>query len=485
VESWLVIELAAAVVGTAFLALLGWLMQKRKLGGAVLVALTVAASAGLCILATFVGRQLGEDRGGWIGLIAGMLLAAVLFPPRLAAFAKAKSAWPFVHIWLGLCVLCIVGYLLGNWPGLALVPLTTVVILLWLLYRFSKYVLPLSDKKGQQVDTFRCVLTYLLGTNWPFFFVKNGKTEVRVAGDPFRQFLAGPGFVYAEPDHAAYVIDSVALTRIFGPGVSFTGLRDQEVVPLDLRPQLRTFDVEVLTKDGIPVRVRVFVPFRLSSSEKEVELRGAFPFRSRTAQQIAQHEITQRRRKKNEGVEKHTWNGTLVPLLTRPILQDIISRYKVDDLCSAMDADRDPRDEIVQDLQRRLRRVLGAYGIELLGGAIDNLVPQDEMVVQRRLDNWKTKWEYQILGSMADSRSDRARHIEKARAKAELQILHRLSDVAREGPLGDDASQVALSLRFIDCLGEVMSETDAQWPLPEGCRETLTHLRGEIVEGQR
>ncbi len=484
-ERWLVIELGAVLGGTAFLACLGWLMQRRKTSGAVLVGLTALAGGTLCILTTVVGYGLADSTGGWIGLFAGMGLAAVLFPPRLAAFIKAKDAKPFVFIWLGVCTLCLIGYLLGDWPGVVVVPVTTIVILLWLLYRFSKYVLPLRDPKTQQTDAFRCLLTVLLGTNWPFFFVKDGKAKKRIDGNPFRQFFAGPGLVYAEPDQAAYVTDAVRLTRICGPGLNFTGLREQEVIALDLRPQVRSFAVEALTKDGIRVRVMAFTAFRLSSGKREVQQGGAFPYSHRTVQRIARHELTTRRREKTEDVDKHTWNGSLVPLLTKPIVQSIVSRYSVDELCSPLDPDGDPRHEIAQALRGRLRRILADYGLELIGASIGNLVPLDETVVQRRLDNWKTEWEHQILLSMSQGRSDRARHIETARAQAELQILHRLGQAAREGAWGDEASQIALSLRFIDCLREVVSEADPQYPLPESCRETLVKLRGEIEEGQR
>ena len=123
--------------------------------------------------------------------------------------------------------------------------------------------------------------------------------------------------------------------------------------------------------------------------------------------------------------------------------------------------------------------------LKLPGETIGNLEPQDDGVKQRRLDNWKTEWEHRILESMSKGWSERAQHIEKARAQAELQILHRLAQAARERGLGDTESQVALTLRFIDCMGEIVSDAGAQWPLPEGCQETLTRLRGEIAGEQR
>jgi hypothetical protein len=49
----------------------------------------------------------------------------------------------------------------------------------------------------------------------------------------------------------------------------------------------------------------------------------------------------------------------------------------------------------------------------------------------------------------------------------------------------NQASQTALALRFIDSLGEVVGESEGQWPLSESSLETLQQLRGEIEAGRR
>jgi hypothetical protein len=86
---------------------------------------------------------------------------------------------------------------------------------------------------------------------------------------------------------------------------------------------------------------------------------------------------------------------------------------------------------------------------------------------------------------MGKSRAGRAQQLEEARAQAELEILLRFSQIANRSRYDSDLSQTALALRFIDCLGEIMSESEKQWPLPDSYEETLRILRGELEEGQR
>jgi regulator of protease activity HflC (stomatin/prohibitin superfamily) len=260
---------------------------------------------------------------------------------------------------------------------------------------------------------------------------------------------------------------------------------DLEPKALDLRSQLRAFDVDALTRDGIPIRVLVFMPFRVQTGGQEVKFGRPFPFRHQAVFDIVSGELVERKRQKDVGGEKHEWDGSLVPTIMTPIVRDIISRYNVDELCAPFDPDRDPRVEIADEIRRQARRTLRQRGLELVGGGISNLNIRDETLKQRRLDNWKTEWERKILVLMSEGKAERARQIERARAEAEAEIVLRFAQVIQENMLDGDLSQAALALRFIDCLGEMVSQSETQWPLPESVEETLKCLRGEIEEGPR
>jgi regulator of protease activity HflC (stomatin/prohibitin superfamily) len=169
------------------------------------------------------------------------------------------------------------------------------------------------------------------------------------------------------------------------------------------------------------------------------------------------------------------------------IVQDIISRYTVDELCAPLDPDRDPRVKIASGLKNKLEEVLAPQGIEVVGGGISNLVPQDKdnVVLKRRLDSWRTEWQCKIIAMMSAGEAERKRQIEMARAEAETEIALKLGRIIEESIRHGGASRAALALRFVDCLGEIVSEANGQWPLPDGIEETLKRLRGGIEARER
>lgn len=480
------ITLVATAVCTVSLAtILGYLGQKGM--GAVMLGIGAALASGLCIAGVLFGYRFRESTGAWIGLLAGMVLGGMLGAWLLGKFIRGHSGWFIAGLWFGFCALCLFGYLAGGWVGLLTITLPSLAIFWIGLYRTAAYLLPLRDRKQQRRQAFKTLLTFTMGTNYPYYFVKDGKPEKRVDGNPFGQFFSGPGMVYTDCDYAAYRTDGVNAKGVFEPGLTFTGMFELEPKILDLRPQLRPFHVEAVTKDGVPIRVLVFIPFRIKPHPRRQEVRPgeSFSFHRPAINELVAGELIERKRRKEASGEKHEWDGQLVPLLTTRIVQDIISKYDVDELCAPFNPNHDPRVDIVNKMKKELEKALEPLGLDLVGGGISNLIPLDETVKHRRLDNWKTEWVRKILIHMGEGKAERARHIEGARAQAEAEIVLRVGQIAEKVMAEGDVSQAALALRFIDCLGEIVSETETQWPLPKGIEETLKCLRGEILEGQR
>jgi regulator of protease activity HflC (stomatin/prohibitin superfamily) len=457
--------------------------------GAIMLGMGAALASGICTAGVLLGYRWKENTGAWIGLVAGMILAGALGAWLLGKFIRGRSRWFIAGLWFGYCTLGIAGYLAGGWIGLLTITLPAMVVFWIGLYRISAYALPLRDRhnRKEHIQAFKSILTFTMGTNYPYYFVKDGKAEKRIDGNPYNQFFAGPGLVYTDCDYAAYVTDGVKVKGVFEPGLTFMGMFDLEPKILDLRTQLRPFHVEAVTKDGIPIRVLTFIPFRIRPHPRKEEVRpgGSFSFQRQAVYSLIASELIERKRKKEVSGEKHEWDGQLIPLLTARILQDIISRYDVDELCAPFDPGRDPRIEIVEEMKKKLEGVLQPLGLDLVGGGISNLIPLDETVNHRRLDTWKTEWVRKILIYMGKGKAERTRQIEEARGQAEAEIVLKLGQVFEQSLLEGDISQTALALRFIDCLGEIVSETETQWPLPGEIEETLKCLRGEIVEGQR
>lgn len=533
-EQGIVIELAVAGITILVSLAAGWWVERGT--GAFFFGIGAVLASVLTVGGTYLGFSQWGSRGGWIGLIAAVLLVAALARVAVSVVLMGLKGSFVAGIWLGYCSFCIAGYLAGDWIGLITITIPALAVFWIGLFRVSAYVLPLRDwelrpelrlrprhppgdrpqisllplpgirarlrsylqsmRASHWGQAFRCLLTLAMGTNYPYFSLKGGKLETMVSGNSFNRFLAGPGLVLADCDQAAYLTDGIHVKAVLEPGLNFTGWLDQEPRAMDLRVQLRSFSIEALTKDGIRIQTLVHAAFRIQPGRRctgpyaptadcEPELGKAFPFRRRSVYQIAAAEPVERGAGREQGEKRQRWDTELVPAVATRILQDVVSGYDLDELCAALDPDRMPLEEIWNDFQRRLHQALQPLGIQLVESWLDNLKPADEKVTERRLDNWRTEWERRILQLTSEGKAERAREIERARAQAELRILLRFCQVIKATPVTNQASQTALALRFIDSLGEVVGESEGQWPLSESSLETLQQLRGEIEAGRR
>jgi len=479
-QSAIPIELAVAGMTILISVVVGYLSQKGM--GAFLLGMGAFLASVLCIAGTWLGLRVGDSTGGWIGLTVGILCSGAL-AWRAGNKLTKGSGGPFVTgLWLGYCALCIYGYVAGGLLGLLLITIPCLA-LFWIgMYRIAAYILPLSDAKAQRRSTFRSLLSFTMGTNYPFSVAQECKLEERVKGDVYRQFFSGPGVLITRADQTAFRADGVKVLDIAEPGVTFTQSLELPPKVVDLRPQLRSFTVEALTKDGIPIQVLTFVPFRIQRDGKEPELGKAYPFRKRAVFEAMTKRPVERGAS-DEDTYEHEWNVDLIEMIGTRVIQDLICQYRVDELCAA-DSGRDPRLEIITQLQATMKKEMQAFGIEVMGGGISNLIPRDESIVARRVENWRTAWVSDMLIQLSAGDAERRRQIEEKRVEAEAQVVLRLGQVVEECLCDGPATEAALALRFVDCLGEIVSETENQWPPPKALEATLNQLRGKLVAEQ-
>jgi regulator of protease activity HflC (stomatin/prohibitin superfamily) len=474
-------EIVTAIVFVIFALALGF--RAQQLMGAMALGIGATVASIFCVAGTGLGYYWMGDTGAVIGLLVGIVLAALFLGRFLGNMIRQRSRRVIVSLWVGFCALCIFGYLAGNWVGLLTITLPTLVLFWGGLYFLSGYTLPLRDG-SQRSKSFRSLLTLTMGTNYPYYFLnEEGELEERVEGNPYLNHFAGPGLVYTRCDHAAYITDGVRVKGVFEPGLTFTEKYDQPPKIIDLRTQLRAFEVEALTKDGIPINVITFMPFRIHSDGGGARLGGPFPFRRRPVYDIVAQELVERRGDEEADEETYEWDGQLIPIIVAPIVQDVIGRYNVDELCSALDPDRDPRVEIASEIRERVKQALQPMGLELIGGGISNLIPQDDAIMQRRLESWRTEWKQKIMRLEGESEAERVRRVQKARADAETEIFVKLAKVVDESIKTGDMSHTALALRFIDSLGEIVSQWDAPRRDSARIEQTLKSVRGELEGG--
>ncbi len=488
------------LIGSAVVAIIGATILgnflSKWMGTVVLAVLTTAASA-ICLL--------GARRWYWPGLIGGMVLVTLLAYIVGHLFSGKRGALLVSSMWLIPCMFGLFGYLAAKTFGsqyydifglsgdLAAQTIGLVFImlphvaLLWIgAYVLSQRLLPLRDGASREecLKAFRALLTYTLGTNYPYYMVENRKATQRVSGGQYRQFFAGPGVIITSCDHAVVITNNISVRRIPDPGLAFTEMYENIADVIDLRFQLRAFDVEAITRDGIRIKVLTFVPFRIDGGDAWPELGKPFPFRRSAIFKATRGQLIERSRDQKDGKvvenrQKRTWDEA-VNIVAGQTVRKIIGQYSFDDLCAPYQPQKDPRQDIAKEMRQQLKEKLGPEGIQVVGGGLSNLLPVDDKLLQQRIDNWQAEWERRMTAEMGKGEAEYIRMVESARAQAQAEMIRTISEGFERAGAAENISTEVIALRFIEALEKMIESPQVQQALPPASSETVKAMKHSI-----
>ncbi len=473
-----------------------------------------------------------------ISLITGLLfwVLSKMYAPNNKDFRWWAFSIGWVYYWLAVCL----GLRYGV-GGLLIITLPALVVAISFLFYVAGFLLPypelevhrderpasgliqphgeevrdflalLRHPKNEQVrkkwiqqrrDALRCLLTYAFGTNYPYHVVIDEKiterTEdsrtwlpwkeklvQRLGGDLFGDFLAGPGIILTGCDQAVVLSTGLSFKGAKGPGVVLTGMSESPAQVIDLRVQLRAFPVEAWTKDGIAIRVFTFTPFQIGTGQNKPELGKGFPYRSSDVfkaihAQMVEHENASQ---VPENVKRYEWYD-LPQVIGERTVRDIISRYTFDELYAPSEpGGQHPRAEIGAALAEVMRETLPEFGLQRIGSGISNLEPADSHVLEQRVEAWRADWARKIMLQQAAGQSERLRIIEKARAKAQVDVILSVGEQIEklrtgEGPI----SMKAVARYFIDTTAELAGKPALQRFIPGDTDSVIQRARSAIGE---
>jgi len=466
---WLVtlrIMLAGLIWGTAVL----WVLSPHLLGkflviGAILFVLT--------LLAEILHAPLASSRAILLfiaGLLALLINLLVLFgmmyrliPPALGVIFFASETFFLL-------------FLLGS------------------LFVLGGYVLPfpppdpsvskdgLRSRLQNHWTAAKILLGYALGMHYPFWVVtreprEEDKIEERGKGNALAMFAIGSGIIISDCDHAVAVSNGLQFKGAQGPGLSFTGFAERPMRTLDLRPQLRAFTVQGLTRDGIQVKVLAFTPFQIDRGEQQPRLGAPFPYRKSAAFRAVHAQMMAVTGEPDH--PQHAWDE-LPQLCGTRILQDILARYDFDDLYRYDPGEEPPRVRIAREFRERLRAELEPFGIQLIGGGISNLLPIREEVLKERVRNWRAEWVRRILVQQAEGQRERLWRIEQARAEAQAHLILALGEQLAELDRPDTpVTPQKIVDQFLKILEEMTQQPMMRRYLPREIPEDLRRLGAE------
>ena len=439
---------------------LGYLSERDVLNSGMLFVATAIACM-LCLI--------GVVAGSWIGLLIAIAVVAYLGYRAGKSFGGERGSVFVPALWLGFCASCAVGYWAGGALGFLTITAPSLIILWGGLFLIAPHLLPLDDR-SQWVKAFRSLVTFNLGTNFPYHALEDREIKEHVKGNPYGRVFAGPGIVLTDPAHAPIIWEGLKFKDVGQPGLTFTKRFEIIYQTADLRPQLRSFFVNAITKDGIRIKVLTFIPFRLNCDGQEPKLHGSFPLdRKRILKTMWAQPV--------EAGQKHAWDDMVSITATR-ILRQIIGQYRCDELCECSEPGTEPRVAIREELKKRLKEELQECEIELLGGGISNLEPEQSGIVEQRIKAWQAEWERKIQTMAGEGKAYAIMEVEKAHAQAQAGLIAAIHGVVQERPgIDPDLLTKIAALRFIEALEDMACTPHVQEALPEGTAETMGYMR--------
>ncbi len=522
------VPFALAIGGAVFIAALLWLatFSRRHIVGMVLRWLLAGA-----FCASFYSLVIFFTKSESLLLL--LVFSLLTGPVFVKSFRRSPNnkwfrPWTPFAVWVFYWVAALLGWRYG-WLGLLTITLPTLVIAEAGLFVAANFILPFPDTdlyRGERdtpaalgMPTFeqelrdmydffrypenkeirdqwfqdrrtalRCLITYALGTNYPYYVVIDEKITERTEdsrtwltdeerlikradGDAYGDFLSGPGIILTGCDHAVVLSSGLSFKGAKGPGIIFSGSTETPAQVVDLRIQLRAFPVEAWTKDGIAVKVVTFIPFQIKTGEttqKAPQLEEGFPYLSNAvfkavhAQLVEHQDLSQ----VPENLKKLKWYD-LPEIAGRRIMREIISHYDFDELYPSLELHeipgQDPRSKIIKELREEWDRVLPTWGIRRIGGGISNILPVDERVTKQRIEAWRTDWTREIARRQAAGQTRQLDLLNRARAEAQKEIMETVGNRLR-GLSGTGMMSIARS--FTQILKDLAERTTLQHLVP-------------------
>jgi len=462
VNTYLVIEIA--IWTNLFAAMVGYFFSEGH--GTLFLALGATIAAALStVVASVPFYPFGFSNTAWLLVIGLGLVGAGVAWLFNKVVLEDGNYWVLIVLWAEYVLSCWFGYQVAGRAGLLFITLPAQILLGLGLYIVSGHILP--HGKGQRKAALRSLVSYNLGTNYPYYIIDDWRTRQtlgqqkpapHVDGDPGRDYFAGPGIVMTSCDHVAVTATGKAFT-VHPPGLNFTEQHQKLYTDIDLRPQNRGIKVKAETKDGIVIEVFAAMPHQMDRDKDAVpSLDHSYPYDEKAIRTAVQHnamvEHNWHRDKglATENLREIPWHE-LVYLKGPAILRNIIATYTCDELHKGKDANnfRDPRAAIASEFTEGLIRAMSPYGIHVLGGGIGNLeVPED--VTKQRISNWKGAWYGTLNKEIAQVEIDLHQQLAKAQSDVRQNFIQSLSEILQDVE-SDHVKHDLIFLELMEAMG--------------------------------
>jgi len=436
-----------------------------------------------------------------------LILVAVFGAAYAAGHEHGKNRWLVSAI--GHIVVIAIGWFFFYWMGILFISIPAIAAYYGALYSLANIIIPASnpESREERKKKFSVLASYAWGAQSPIIVVDGHawkKHEPRISGDitwelaefpiPFLNKLQRPGLIWTRAHQAATISGGTKFKRVDGPGLAFTGKLERLDQVFDLRLQLRSREIEVVSKDGIRFNVRYFTGFRIDRDEWSRELydkvrplnpllrgadklthsEGSFPF-SHARVQAALGTTSTKAGDPSQLIFWDQWAMNVIEDQARKV----VSQKNLDEMWRPANDEKfaNAMDVIANEIKANSEIILRAAGILLVVARVVNFTfpnndgKADEFAKQQ-LESWGSEWERRRNDILAEAEAEAERAQQEARAFAESALLNSIAEgLKRTHAINPELPRHVIAMRFLsslqDYVHKVISEVEEGEVSPE------------------
>ena len=396
---------------------------------------------------------------------------------------------------LGHLSVILMGWLLDRWVGIIFISFLILAAYSYALYNIAVVIIPASDPEDRKERWRRFVvfLSYAWGIQYPLRVVTDPagrKIEERIKGDFTRnigipgQDIGIPGLVWTRSCQPVGITAGVLFRRVDGPGVAFTGYLERPLEVVDLRTQLRSSEIEAVSRDGIPFKAIVFTAFAVDGEKWPQDLYdrlrqanpslrggkepdytlGSYPFSRARVRAVLSTTGVRASSSESDSPEVH-WDDWVLSQVEKAARQ-VLSQRDLDALWRPQPdtPGASALKEIADQIRDSVAPILQASGIRLYTARIVNFIfskeeKKDDEIPLQQIATWGTEWERQRAQTLAEGEAEAERLQQDARAYARSVLLTSVAEELKKvRELHKELPRYVIALRFVEALQDLIRE---------------------------
>ena len=413
----------------------------------------------------------------WVLFTAAYFVIVYLFCHEFGA-----DRWKLTAIFHFLVIF--VGWLFQHWVGIFFISLPLLSAYYCALYNLALVILPASDPENpmEKRNRFLILAAYTWGLQRPLIAVEGHawkKPEVRIPGD-ITHSLPIPGLVWTRSHQVAGISSGMKFKSVGGPGIVFTYELERPFQIVDLRMQIRTSEIDVISKDGIGFKAIIFTAFRLDPEPWDKDtyetlrrmnplLRGAdtltykngsFPF-SHLRVQAAMGTTSA----KSTGEAPIYWDQWVLNVIEQEARQ-VISQMNLDELWRPLQDKRGANalNGIAGKIKDNVSLYLRSAGVLVLAARVVNFrfpheKDQKDGISDQQITTWGLEWEKRRAGILANAQAESERSQQEARAYAESILLNAIAEgLQKTEEINPNLPRYVIAIRFLSALQDFVHQ---------------------------